>query len=294
MRELLSECNPELVKEWSEKNEYSPDKYTAGSSKKVWWKGDCGHEWSERNEPLMPDMVMCKSNKTVWWKGKCGHEWKAKIADRFEGSDCPYCAGIILEGFNDLTTTRPALIDEWSEKNTIKPTEISERSRKVVWWVCRDCGYEWRARVYTRCNGGGECPDCRREISRQLYLDMLERRRKDREDRKALMKRTMVQFLEQAGISYIKDYDPDIGIPISLYIPDKKIAVEFSALRDNRTKEYVKNKICRKKGFTMIRILEPGVNRYDNCFCIKWSDRSQKALKHVIGKLSYIMGIETI
>ncbi len=44
----------------------------------------------------------------------------------------------------------------------------------------------------------------------------------------------------------------------------------------------------------MIRILEPGVNRYDNCFCIKWSDRSQKALKHVIGKLSYIMGIETI
>ena len=121
---------------------------------------------------------------------------------------------------------------------------------------------------------------------------MLDRRRKDREDRRELMGRAVVQFLEQAGISYIKDYDPDIGIPISLYIPDKKIAVEFSTLRDNRTKEYVKNIICRKKGFTMIRILEPGVNRYDNCFCIKWSDRSQTALKHVIGKISYIMGIE--
>ncbi len=330
MRELLTEGKPDLAEEWSYKNILPPGKYTVGSSKKVWWKGSCGHEWqaviknrvngsgcpycsshrllkgfndleynkpdlaeewSDRNIPLMPDMVMCKSNKVVWWHGKCDHEWKAKIADRFKGSGCPYCNGKILKDFNDLPSTRPAIMDEWSEKNTINPSEVSELSRENVWWVCRDCGYEWRARIYTRCNGGGECPACRKEISRQNYYDMLDQRTKERKDRRELIKRSVLDHIEKSGISFLENYDPDMGIPISLFLPDMKIAIEFSTLKDNRTREIVKNTICRRKGFTMIRILNPGVNKYDNCFCILWKEKTQKELKHVLRMASYIIGI---
>lgn len=45
-KKYLADGYPELVKEWSDKNEeYKPTVFTAGSSKKVWWKCKEGHEW---------------------------------------------------------------------------------------------------------------------------------------------------------------------------------------------------------------------------------------------------------
>ena len=49
MNNSLAEVHPELVSEWSEKNlTLTPDDITFGSNKKVWWKGTCGHECSNR------------------------------------------------------------------------------------------------------------------------------------------------------------------------------------------------------------------------------------------------------
>ena len=78
-------------------------------------------EWSEKNHPLMPDMVLSCTNKSVWWRCIHGHEWIAKIADRYYGSQCPYCEGHLLyKGFNDLASNYPELAEEWSEKNAPK------------------------------------------------------------------------------------------------------------------------------------------------------------------------------
>ena len=333
MKKLLSEGMPELAAQWSDRNELPPEKYTLGSSKKVWWVGSCGHEWqaliknrvkgsgcpycsgnkllrgfndleskdpdlaaewSDRNLPLLPDMFMCKSNREVWWKGSCGHEWKARIADRYEDHGCPYCAGKILAGYNDLTTTRPAIMDEWSGRNEIDPIVVSEYSRQAVWWRCRDCGYEWRARIYTRCNGGADCPACRNAMSKQLYYDMLDRRKQERADRRMFIKNRFLQYLNKVGISCLVDHDPDIGIPISIIIPNKKLAIEFSTLRDYRTREYVKNKICKRNGLTMIRILAPGVEAYDNCYCIIMKKREEAEIKRAIRYVSYILGVSEI
>ncbi|MCM1227676.1 MAG: hypothetical protein NC320_09725 [Clostridium sp.] len=39
---------------------------------------------------------------------------------------CPICSGArVVEGINDLATLKPALVQERSEKNEIKPTEVS-------------------------------------------------------------------------------------------------------------------------------------------------------------------------
>lgn len=331
MKEHLTKGMPELAAEWSDRNELSPDKFTLGSQKSVWWIGSCGHEWkaaiqdrvdgsgcpyctshklligfndlasknpklaeewSDRNYPLQPEMVMVQARRKVWWMGKCGHEWEARIASRYRGVGCPYCCGkVIIAGYNDLATTRPALIDEWSEKNTIDPTKISERCEKTALWVCRDCGYEWRKGIKTRCNGGGECPACRREFSLQLYQDRLEKEREEWKHKRDLMKKCILYYSKIAGITCKEDHDPEIGLPIAIYLPDMNVAIEVSTRGDKRKYESVKNRILRRRGIVMIRILEPGTKKYDNSFCILRKERSYKTDNAIIEKVFNILGI---
>ena len=50
-------------------------------------------EWNyERNDGSTPQDFTIGSDKKVWWKCKNGHEWEARIANRKKGSGCPYCA----------------------------------------------------------------------------------------------------------------------------------------------------------------------------------------------------------
>jgi len=40
----------------------------------------------------------------------------------------------VIAGINDLATLEPLLEKQWSEKNKIKPTEVSIGSHKKVIW----------------------------------------------------------------------------------------------------------------------------------------------------------------
>ena len=117
-------------------------------------------EWSDRNLPLTPDSVTFGSNKKVWWKGACGHEWETSIKARSSGEKCPICSGArVIEEINDLCTLKPELASEWSEKNEIKPTEVSIGSHKKVIWKCK-LGHEWIATVKSRTINKTGCPYC--------------------------------------------------------------------------------------------------------------------------------------
>ena len=48
---------------------------------------------------------------------------------------------------NSLAEVHPELVSEWSEKNKIKPTEVSIGSHKKVIWRCEK-GYEWDVFVH--------------------------------------------------------------------------------------------------------------------------------------------------
>ena len=110
-------------------------------------------EWSDRNLPLTPDSVTFGSNKKVWWKGACGHEWETSVKARSNGEKCPICSGArVVTGINDLSTLKPKLASEWSEKNEIKPTEVSIGSHKKVIWQCKQ-GHEWTATVRQKEDG---------------------------------------------------------------------------------------------------------------------------------------------
>jgi len=118
-------------------------------------------EWSEKNTDLSPNQVTAGSHKKVWWRGKCGHEWQAVIKNRVQGAGCPYCSSNkILVGFNDLATTNPELAAEWSDRNLLlTPHDVMAYSNRKAWWRCREHGHEWETLIPTRSDGSG-CPYC--------------------------------------------------------------------------------------------------------------------------------------
>lgn len=91
-------------------------------------------EWDyQKNGELTPATVTFASNKKVWWKCKiCSGEYEAHIVNRTtRKSACPYCSNQkVLVGYNDLLSQSPDLAAEWSDKNAIKPTEVTAHSNK--------------------------------------------------------------------------------------------------------------------------------------------------------------------
>ena len=205
---ILSKACPELASEWSNRNTIAPDSITYGSNKAVWWRGKCGHEWQASpkarhngencpycagkrvlqgyndlkttnpelaeewaDEQMKITEVTVGSHKKVWWKGKCGHRWQAVIKNRARGSGCPYCSGnLLLSGFNDLATTNPDVVAEWSERNLpLLPTMVMANTNRKAWWKCSK-GHEWNALIPTR-TGGSRCPFCSNMKIRKGFND---------------------------------------------------------------------------------------------------------------------------
>lgn len=132
-------------------------------------------QWNYEKNPLQPTQVLYGSHKKVWWICDKGHEWEAMIKERtIFHKNCPYCAGQkVLQGFNDIVTTHPAIIKEWNyTKNTNFPEFYNAGSRKKVWWVC-DKGHEWEAIIKSRCLQNKKCPYCTGRKVLSGYNDLM-------------------------------------------------------------------------------------------------------------------------
>ena len=277
--------NAELMAEWNwEKNNnlnLDPKKLTLGCHKKVWWKCKKGHEWQsaisnrnfgrgcpycsskrvlkgyndlqtinpslskewnyEKNNGLTPADVMPNSAQKVWWKCSQGHEWEASINSRNNGIGCPYCSGrFAIKGQNDLQTVNPTLVKEWNfEKNNgLTPADVMPNSDKKVWWKCNK-GHEWQATIGSRNRGNG-CPVCHSEQNTSFP------------------EYAIVFYLKKYGIEAIHSYK-ERGYELDVYIPSKKIAIEYDGYfwHQNKTKQdLIKNQKCVKDGIKLYRIRE--------------------------------------
>ena len=96
-------------------------------------------EWhSTKNGKLTANDVPLYSNKKVWWIGNCGHEWISSITNRTRGNGCPICGGKrILIGFNDMWTTNPELAKLLLDSED--GYRFIQMSNKKVNWKCRTC-----------------------------------------------------------------------------------------------------------------------------------------------------------
>lgn len=119
-------------------------------------------EWNyEKNNGLTPNMFSAHSNDKVWWKCSNNHEWPASIDSRVSGNGCPYCCNrLVWPGYNDLASKRPDLVKEWNySKNIYSPSSVLPGSGNYAWWICSECGHQWRAEISSR-NKGANCPEC--------------------------------------------------------------------------------------------------------------------------------------
>ena len=251
------------------------------SDKKVWWECRKGHEWQatinsrnngrgcpycagrfvikgqndlqtvnptlakewhyEKNSGLTPDEVMPNSNKKVWWECGEGHEWQATINSRNSGIGCPYCSGRdVIKGENDLETVNPTLAKEWNyEKNYgITPKDVLPNSGKNVWWKCSK-GHEWQASIGSRNRGNG-CPVC------------------NSERHTSFPEYAIVYYLKKYALKVIHLYK-ELGYELDVYIPSKKIAIEYDGYlwHKNKAKQDLeKNYKCVKDGIKLYRIRE--------------------------------------
>ena len=310
--------NAELMAEWNwEKNNelgFDPKILTLGSHKKVWWKCNKNHEWQatigsrndgrgcpycsgyyvikgqndlqtlnptlskewnyEKNNGLTPMDVMPNSNKKAWWKCSNGHEWQATINSRNNGIGCPYCSRrYAVKGVNDLQTVNPTLAKEWNyEKNIgLTPMDVRPNSDKKVWWVCNK-GHEWQATIGSRNRGNG-CPVCHSEQNTSFP------------------EYAIVFYLEKYGLETIHSYK-ERGYELDIYVPSKKIAIEYDGYfwhQNKTTQDLIKNRKCANDGIKLYRIREglPPLNDSSIDYVVQRSQKDlSKTLKFLLSEIT--------
>ena len=121
-------------------------------------------EWDfERNKNPHPETISFSSHDKAWWKCKKGHRWEALISNRARlGRNCPYCAHQLpIPGETDLESQYPNVCKELhpTKNGDLDTSKIMPGTHKEAWFVCPDCGHEYKTRIRNRVIGIG-CPVC--------------------------------------------------------------------------------------------------------------------------------------
>lgn len=292
---------PDLVQEWND-NRIKPYEVSGFSSKKVEWKCKRGHIWKAtvanrtsnksgcpycKGSLVIPgetDLLFCNpelakefssknpfssseisygSNKKVLWDGLCGHTWTDTVSHRKSGRGCPYCSSNkVLKGFNDLLTKNPKIASEWGMNNSLKPDEVTCDSHKKVEWICYK-GHCWKTTVNAR-NRGDACPKCSQSGTSKMEYEI----------------QTFIKSICDDTI--LNDRSILCGRELDIYIPSKKLAVEFNGLYwhseiagKDKYYHYNKWKSCKDKAIQLITIWEDD-----------WRDKQaivKKMISHKLG-----------
>jgi very-short-patch-repair endonuclease len=219
---------PNLALEWHSKNKITPDKITPGSGKRFWWicfKSVCHHK----------------------------HEWETILSHRTgNNAGCPYCSGMKTCECKSLAVLRPKLALEWSDKNTIKPNEISFGSHYKAIWLCPN-GHEYQSPVHfrTRPKQPSNCPICNESKGEKHIAELLENLK--------------ISYIRQKTFSYMgrKNFRFDF------YLPELNKAIEFDGgqhfeardffegedgLAKTKIRDAIKNLYCSENGISLLRI----------------------------------------
>ena len=109
------------------------------------------------------DKIFCNSSDTVEWVcRRCHRNFKARISERKENDNCcPYCSKRELAvAYNDLATTHPLVIKEWSALNDRESCSIMCNSTYRAWRKCNVCKGEYQQTVKKKILMKESCPYC--------------------------------------------------------------------------------------------------------------------------------------
>ena len=275
----------ELVKMWDEdRNVLSSSEVNRGAGFKAYWKCDQGHKWKRKvslqqfycseceklkkrqnllsihpylveewdeEKNIGETIATVPSTRKVSWKCSQGHGWLATLSSRSAGAGCAKCAQVKATGSFKTPSVSigsfPLLVKEWSTNNPVSPEKISVGSDFQAEWVCSKCSHVWHTRVGDRVRREYGCPVCsNRQSKPELEL----------------------QNFVSEKIFTIKNSRQIIApFELDIYVPEKKIAVEFNGLywhdENHKPQNYHYDKwlACKKQGIQLIQIWEDDWNR---------------------------------
>ena len=284
-------------------------------------------EWNyEKNGDLKPTDLTEGSSKKVWWKCEKGHEWETTIKSRKTGNNCPYCSNQkVLVGYNDLYTycinnNLKNIIEEFDiKKNKFSMKDVTPGSTRETWWICSE-GHSYQSTPERRVIRGSSCGICSHNILVKGVNDLATTHpeiakewdyEKNKETPEEVMAGSNIKkywficpkghsyqttvlgrkrgtncpqcnienhssFPERSIYYYMKKYiedvkdsyhNPAIGTKeIDIYLPKYKFGIEYDgqAWHKNLNRDIEKDKICFENGIELLRIREIGCYEYES------------------------------
>ena len=202
-------------------------------------------EWHPtKNGMLLPEQMHPYAKKKVFWLCSiCKQEHVDTLAHKSAGRGCPICSNKqICVGYNDLATTHPQLVSEWSKNNVnLTPQDVTYGSGKKVWWTC-PFGHEYLTAVKerTRKNNGTNCPIC---VSSK---------------RTSYPEKMIYFYMKQLFPDLVANYKLKKSSELDMYCPSLHFGIEYDgcAYHKNTTRDLKKDIICKQKGLKLLRIRE--------------------------------------
>ena len=128
---------------------------------------------------------------------------------------------------NSLADIHPELVCEWSDSNLpLTPDTVTYGSNKEVWW---------KGKISERAIDGKGCRECEKEY--QSVFPQL----------------AVGYYAAKKGLKVLFHSDTALGIPLEIYIPEEKVAVE--SFEGTKEMEGVKKYICKQKGIKLVKII---------------------------------------
>ena len=209
--------------------------------------------WHPTKNELKASEVSPESHTKVWWLGECGHEWQSAIRNRAKrNTSCPYCINQkVLAGFNDLATLNPILAAEWHPtlNGDLTPEMITPGANQRAWWKCAT-GHEWIAPISGRHREGYGCPHC----NASNYVSKPEQEIADFIESFGLTVKQSDRVLLTGTATRAKELD--------MVVPEKKLAIEFNGVfwHSERFKDpkyhYEKWLAVTDRGYQLVQIWE--------------------------------------
>ena len=246
-------------------------------------------EWPE----LKPEEITPYSSYHIMWKCKrCNNYFDAIVSNTFkQNSRCPYCSGKKpLYGKNDLYTfalkNRPKLIDYWVESENGKMEDYTFSADKDAAWICAWCGTKYVRKICKNIKSNCLCGDCSNKF-------------KD-----SIPQRIIYEYLKDAlpyvDIKYgYRNLEWLNGKELDIYFEKdgKSFAIEYDGNFHKLEKDREKDKLCKNNNCTLIRVREPGIEKYDEGFdnnphiIYRESNTIDDDLNRVIVQIFKILGI---
>lgn len=123
------------------------------------------NEFSNKNNCTPSKIFKGTADIYLWNCRKCGNEYDAKVVERTNGNNCPFCSGKrILVGFNDIWSTHPEVAKLFINLEDGYKYTYGSNARKD--FRCENCNNIIRNRVISSIiHCGLSCPKCSDGIS---------------------------------------------------------------------------------------------------------------------------------